>query len=70
MEVLLAILLVLAIFVGVPAGMGFGIVGILAWRERSLAPQRTQRELTCTVDADCPAGYICMNGRCVPGTRS
>ena len=66
MEAILAILLVLAIFVGVPAAIGFGIVSILAWCGRSLAPQGTLIELTCTVDADCSPGNICVNGRCVP----
>ena len=22
--------------------------------------------LTCSIDADCPPGHICMNGQCVP----
>ena len=23
-------------------------------------------DLTCSVDADCPPGYLCENGHCVP----
>jgi hypothetical protein len=22
--------------------------------------------LACSIDTDCPAGYVCLNGRCVP----
>lgn len=22
--------------------------------------------LVCSIDADCPTGYICLNGQCVP----
>jgi hypothetical protein len=30
--------------------------------------RRNTRETssTCRIDADCPPGYICINGRCVP----
>ncbi|TET13391.1 MAG: hypothetical protein E3J81_08775 [Dehalococcoidia bacterium] len=24
-----------------------------------------RKELVCTVDADCPPGYVCVNGTCV-----
>ncbi len=28
---------------------------------------RTMRSVrTCAVDADCPGGFVCSNGRCVP----
>lgn len=66
MELILAILVVLAIHVGVPTVIGFVIVGILAWCERSVAHQKRRRQLVCTVNADCPLGYICVNGCCVP----
>jgi len=23
-------------------------------------------EMVCRIDADCPSGYLCVNGRCVP----
>jgi hypothetical protein len=23
-------------------------------------------ELACSTDADCPLGYVCVNGKCVP----
>jgi hypothetical protein len=22
--------------------------------------------ITCSIDADCPSGYVCVNGHCVP----
>jgi hypothetical protein len=28
--------------------------------------QEALSNLTCSVDTDCPAGYVCLNGRCVP----
>ena len=24
--------------------------------------------LTCSIDTDCPMGYVCLNGRCVPAS--
>ena len=24
--------------------------------------------LTCSIDADCPPGYVCFNGRCIPAS--
>ena len=25
--------------------------------------------LTCRINADCPSGYVCLNGRCVPANQ-
>ncbi|MBI4284774.1 MAG: hypothetical protein HY670_02600 [Chloroflexi bacterium] len=27
---------------------------------------RRARRLACLIDADCPAGYACVNGHCIP----
>lgn len=27
--------------------------------------RRSAKGPTCSIDADCPPGYICVNGRCV-----
>ena len=37
----------------------------------SLGARKTDREeetsrLSCRIDADCPSGYVCINGRCMP----
>ena len=29
---------------------------------------KTIRELSCAIDADCPQGYMCVGGTCVPAT--
>jgi len=67
MEVALAILLALAFFVGIPAAIGSGIVGLIRLLGRpGVAQTRESLELVCSVDADCPPGYKCVGGRCVP----
>lgn len=65
MEVALAILLALAVFVGIPAAIGFGIVGLTTLLGRTRVAQ-TRVSLVCSIDADCPPGYKCVEGRCVP----
>jgi len=67
MEVALAILLALAVFVGIPAAIGFGIVGLTTLLGRTrVAQTRVSPELVCSIDADCLPGYKCVEGRCVP----
>jgi len=29
-------------------------------------PEKTPSNMTCSIDTDCPPGYICRNGICVP----
>jgi len=71
MEAALAILLALAVFVGIPAATGFGIVGLTRLLGRlGVAQTRVSLELVCSVDADCPPGYRCVGGRCVPAEGS
>ena len=60
METFLAILLALAIHVGIPAVIGFAIAGGIALAELQ------SRHLVCYVDADCPPGYECIGGKCLP----
>ena len=67
---LLAILLAIAIFIVLPMVIGFGILGFLKIMERGRATgKRYVAWLVCSADADCPQGYVCSNGTCVP-TRS
>ena len=62
MEIFLAILLALAIHVGIPALIGLAIVGYLIPAKQ---PKLQTRELVCATNADCPPGYICVGGKCV-----
>ena len=32
----------------------------------ALYQKRKQANLACSVDSDCPAGFVCDQGRCVP----
>jgi len=57
MEVTLVLLLALAIFIVLPALIGFGILGVV----RLVKPFRAARKqgiagLACAMDADCPQG--------------
>ncbi len=63
----LAILLAIAIFIVLPVVIGFGILGLLKIKERGRATEKWDIAwLACGVDADCPRGYVCSNGTCVP----
>jgi len=33
------------------------------WQLKSVA-----RKLVCAIDTDCPAGYVCVNGKCLSAT--
>ncbi len=35
-------------------------------RTRPGLPEKALSNLTCSVDADCPPGFVCEIGRCVP----
>lgn len=30
------------------------------------ARRRRKAGTSCAIDTDCPSGFVCMNGRCVP----
>lgn len=36
-------------------------------RRRITRAQFAFSNLTCRIDADCPSGYVCTDGRCAPG---
>ena len=36
------------------------------WRKRTNLLKRALPEVTCSTDAHCPPGYVCMDGCCVP----
>ena len=59
--VILSALAIPAISIGGP------IMRLLTVRsDRLKGDQGDMRVFTCSIDADCPRGYICNNGRCVP----
>jgi len=68
-EVILAILQVLGIFVVLPALIGLAIVGsVLSWERFKETRKQPVAGLACRVDADCPPGYVCRNGVCLPAS--
>lgn len=42
--------------------------GACVYQSLKLASAVRAAALTCAVDADCPPGYVCINGRCLPAT--
>jgi hypothetical protein len=43
-----------------------GISKILKKRQESRVVKRVLSDMTCSINADCPEGYICVGGRCIP----
>ena len=66
MEMTLALLEVLGITIVLPAVVGFAVVGSFLLRDRKASTKGRAAQLVCRVDTDCPSGYICSNGVCVP----
>lgn len=56
----LGLVALMPVMIWVAAGAA-GISGL-----RRLRRARPAIVLTCTVDAECPPGYYCVNGVCVP----
>ncbi len=67
MGVLLTVLLVIGVTVLVPAIIAFGISGGFTFSERRrVTEKRKAPGRVCRLDVDCPGGYICEDGVCVP----
>lgn len=67
MGVLLSFLLVIGVSVAAPAFIAFGVVGAFRLGERRRATEKREVVgMVCRVDADCPPGYTCRDGSCVP----
>lgn len=65
------VLAVVAFMVGAPVltlgGAVLRLYNSISVRRHRKAPAETRGpELTCSVDADCPSGFVCVNGYCVP----
>jgi len=70
MEVLLGFLQALGAMVVAPALIGLGTLGVVKRFEVTERGKATERldvaSLVCRLDADCPQGYACRDGICVP----
>ena len=66
MELLLALVQVLAIFIALPALAGIVIATPFLWWNRRVSVIQGIAQMVCRVDTDCPLGYVCRNGVCVP----
>ena len=66
MELTLGILQGLGIFAALPFLIGIIIaVPFLLWNRRASVKQDIIT-LVCSINADCPPGFLCLNGHCVP----
>lgn len=71
MESILGILQGLGFFVVLPVLVGLIIISSsIMFQQLKTKMAGNIKEsidnLVCSIDADCPTGYICMNGRCIP----
>ena len=57
----------LALLLGCCAPVIIWVVGGVAlYQASSPSRKRVLRTLVCSVDTDCPPGYVCVNGSCMP----
>lgn len=73
MVAFITVLEVLGIFVIVPIIIGLIIISLVMIIEQAKhkAPGKLTGKianLVCAIDTDCPEGYVCINGKCVPQT--
>ncbi len=43
-----------------------GGAALYQWRKEANLLKRALPELTCSVNTDCPSGFMCVAGHCVP----
>ena len=66
MELMLGILPGLGIFVALPTLIGIIVAdSFLLWDGRASAKQGIAK-LVCSIDTDCPPGFVCLDGHRVP----
>ena len=41
----------------------------IALHENEWRLRRRIVDLVCSIDSDCPPGYVCVSGRCIPANR-
>lgn len=69
MELFIGILQVSGFYLALPILVGFMIVGSLQLSRRFRVGARvkyTTAGPACSTNADCPEGYVCQSGVCVP----
>lgn len=68
---ILAILEGLAFFVVLPVIIGLIIISLVMIFERNKQQmpgniKEAIGNMVCSIDADCPTGHVCIDGKCVP----
>ena len=48
----------------VPAAFVWYIAGGSLYKAFAKAREKSRAYLTCAIDADCPPGQVCINGKC------
>ncbi len=54
---------VIALLLGLCAPV---LIWVGAFGALSIKRKESKPDLSCALDADCPPGFVCMNGRCMP----
>jgi len=62
-HVLLALLIVILAPLSIWAAAGSALY---QHRKMKALAKSKSATLSCSLDSDCPAGYVCLNGYCVP----
>ncbi|MFC1873985.1 hypothetical protein ACFLYX_01650 [Chloroflexota bacterium] len=61
--------LLLFVMVGLLMPLGIWVAGgsaLYQSRKQAKILKQPLSDLTCSIDTDCPAGFTCLSGRCVP----
>jgi len=71
MVTLLTVLEVLGVFLILPLIIGLIVISLVFTFQslkKSMSENHEQKliDLVCKIDADCPEGYLCVNGQCIP----
>jgi Cys-rich repeat protein len=66
MELTLGILQGLGIFAALPFLIGIIVVGPFLLRDSRASAKQDITTLVCSINADCPTGFVCIDGYCMP----
>lgn len=58
-----------ALIVLVPLAFVWYVTGGGIYLVIKRALQKSKQSITCSIDSDCPPSYICIDGKCVQGSR-